>query len=268
MMSMSAATIQAEQQKTRDAENAAKRAAGAGEKVQTRQIMLGTLDGEVKQTTAEADAITDKLDAARRMRDAAGQQLIDNKIKADCQLNGGPGCRRGQGPQYREAVMQQEKAADDLRRAESDIAGLKARLAAAEGKRDNAVAAVRAREPEFVAAAKLIDARVSAELVKPGNDPLLSYMALQRVYASPEVGPAAHFYAHLLLALLLVIELSYVLVSEYFSHASIYTARLIARTKILAAEAADEYRRRALLQQDGERERVAFRVIPRFGPNE
>ena len=91
-------------------------------------------------------------------------------------------------------------------------------------------------------------------------------MALQRVFASPEVGPAAHFYAHLLLALLLLMELSYVLVSEYFGMPASYMARLIARTKILAAEAADEYRRRTatLFQQDGERERIAFRVLPRF----
>ena len=58
--------------------------------------------------------------------------------------------------------MQQEKAADDLRRAEVDIAPpLSSRLPTAERKRDDAVAAVRAREPEFLEAAKAIDARVT-----------------------------------------------------------------------------------------------------------
>ena len=270
MMAMSAATIQAEEQKARDAENAAKQAAGAAEKAQTRQMMLGALDAEVKQTTAEVSTISAQLDAARRTREAAGHQLVDNQSKADCQLNGGTGCRRGRGSQYREAVRRQGEAADELRRTKSDIAGLEARLATAERKHDDAVAAFRAREPEFLAAAKLIDTRVGAELVKPSNDPLMSYMALQRVFATPQVGPAAHFYAHLLLALLLVMELSYVLVSEYFGHASIYMVRLIARTKILAAEAADHYRRTTgvLFHEGGERERVALRVIPRFGSNE
>jgi len=270
MMSMSAATIHAEEQKERDATNTAKLAAGAAEKTRTRQMMLGALDAEVSRTRAEVDAISSQLDETRRAREAAGRQLVDNQSKADCQLNGGPGCHRGKGPQYREAVRRQAEAAGELHRAESDIAGLEARLAAATRKHDEAVAALRAREPEFLAAAARIDARVNAELVKPSNDPLMSYMALQRVFASPDIGPAAHFYAHLLLALLLVMELSYVLVSEYFGHASIYMARLIARTKILAAETADHYRRATstLFQHGGEHEHVAFRVIPRFGSSE
>jgi len=122
-----------------------------------------------------------------------------------------------------------------------------------------------AREVEYLAAAKAIDQRVAAEAVPARDDPVMSYMALQKVFASQD-GDGARFFAHLMLALLLTVELSYVLISEYFGHASVYMARLIARTKTLAAEVADEYRRKvgAQFQADDAREPTVFRVIPRF----
>ena len=50
-------------------------------------------------------------------------------------------------------------------------------------------------------------------------------MAPQKVFASKD-GDGARFFAHLMLALLLTVEL-YVLVSEYFGHASVRMARLL-----------------------------------------
>jgi hypothetical protein len=259
------ATIAAQQQRDRDAENAAKRAAGAAEKAQARRSILGALDAEVKAAQSEIDGINAQIDAVRRRRDTASQQVTDSQLSANCQLQGGPGCRKGKGLQYGAALIRQGKAANDMRQAEGEIPGLEGRRAVAEHRRDDALAAFRAREGEFLEAAKAIDKRVADEAVPARNDPVMSYMALEKVFASPE-GPGARFYANLMLALLLVVELSYVVVSEYFGHATVYMARLIARTKILAAEAADQYRRStgALFGQEGARELTSFRVLPRF----
>src|SRR5271169_6588593 len=87
-MLFSHAKIEAQEEKTRDSENAAKRAAGEAEKAQAWQSMLGALDAEVKHAGGEVGALNDRLDAARRLRDAAGQQAVDSKITADCQLTG------------------------------------------------------------------------------------------------------------------------------------------------------------------------------------
>lgn len=269
-------TIAAQEQSDRDAENAAKRTAGTAEKTQLRQTMLGGLDADVTQAAADVKAAQDELDAARKLRDAADQQMLDNKIAADCQLTGGPGCRKGIGPQYRAARARQDKAADDRRQADAEIPVLEDRLGAARSKQNDAAAAFHAREVEFLAAAQAIDARVAAEAVPERNDPTMSYMALQKVFASPS-GEGARFFAHLMLALLLTVELSYILVSDYFGHASVYMARLIERTKILGAMAAARYRRAVIaLSQDHEdtknheetKKRPTFRVIPRFPPDE
>lgn len=116
-LALNHATIDEQLQETRDAKNAAKREAGEAEKARLRQAMLGARDAEVKQASAEIDAMNARLEAARHLRDSASEEVTDSKIKADCQLSGGPGCHRGAGPQFRAALLRQGKAADDLRRA-------------------------------------------------------------------------------------------------------------------------------------------------------
>jgi hypothetical protein len=130
---------------------------------------------------------------------------------------------------------------------------------------ERAQAAVRSHEAAFLEEAKKIDERVAREAVPPRLDPVMAYMALQRVYASPD-GAGARFYSHLIMILLLTVELSYVLVSEYFAHASVYMARLIARTKILATEIAEGLRRATRRDDDDDDPpgAPAFRVVPRF----
>jgi hypothetical protein len=256
-------TIAAQQQHDRDAENAAKRASAAAEKARLRETMLGALDAEMKESQRQADAVSVQLEAARHRRDTASQDAAKNQERANCQLNGGPGCRKGRGPQFNEALIREAHAADERHQAEGDLSGIEARLAAAERRSDEAVAAYRARENEFLTAAQAIDKRVAGEAVPERNDPLMSYMALQTVFDSP-AGPAARFYAHLMLTLLLTVEVSYVLVSEYFGHATVYMPRLIARTKTLAAEAAAQYQRATALFRRDDVRPTLFRVFPRF----
>jgi hypothetical protein len=272
-MLMNRATIAAQLQKDRDAENAAKRIEGEAEKTRLRRSMLGSRDDEVKQLSDAIKAIDDQLDADRRTREAAGQQIAATTIEADCQEHGGPGCRRGKGTQYRKALTLRDKAAGDLRLAETEIPALEDRRAALERKRDAVLGDLHAHEGAYLKAAKAIDLRVAREAVPPRNDPAMSYIALQEVFHSP-AGRAARFYEHLMLGLLLMMEISYVVSSEYFSHASIHEARLIARTKTLAAQAASQYRNTAgaLFQPDNAGGRLpehgSFRVVPRFGPAE
>ena len=263
-MAINHATIDEQLQTDRDAKNAAKRAAGEADKARLRQIMLGERDAEVRQAADAVEAVQGRLDSARRARDEASGAVTAADLVANCESQGGPGCHRGIGPMYRAAQIKRAKAAEDLRQAEQDIPALESALAAAEQKRDRAQAAVRAHEAAFIEAAKQIDERVAREAVPARLDPVMAYLALQKVFESPE-GPAARFYSHLILTLLLTVELSYVLISEYFAHASVYMARLIARTKILATEVADEYRRKTGRGDDDDPPGApSFWVVPRF----
>jgi len=264
-MAINHATIDEQLQTDRDAKNAAKRAEGEADKARLREMMLGEWDAEVRQAGAAVAAAQSRLDTARLAVNVARSQITAADLAANCEILGGPGCHRGKGPQYQAAQIRRAKAADDQRQAEEQIPVLESAVDAAGRKWQQAQAAVRAHEAAFLEAAKQIDERVAREAVPPRLDPVMAYLALQKVFESPE-GPAASFYSHLILTLLLTVELSYVLISEYFAHASVYMARLIARTKILATKAAEDYRRQTGRDDDDDDPPGApsFWIAPRF----
>jgi len=266
-MAISYGTIAAQEEKDRIAANAALRAAGEAEKQQTWRDMLGSDDADVKEAAAELKALKGQIATAHKRREDAADLVTDQQVSANCQLKGGPGCHAGNGPKYRESLIRSNAADARMRRSAADLTALEARLPDAESRYADAVKTLREREPAYLEAAKEIDRRVAAEAVPARNDPIMAYMALQKVLASPD-GAATRFYSHLILTLLLTVELSFVLVSEYFGHASVYMARLIARTKSLAADAGEQYQQKiaALFRRDGDgAERGSFRVVPRFG---
>src|SRR5205085_8400512 len=75
------------------------------------------------------------------------------------------------------------------------------------------------------------------------NDALMSYLALQEVFDDPRFGSAARHFSWLMMAVLMTLELSYVVVRACFTHASVYMAILIADTKKRAEFAAADYER-------------------------
>jgi hypothetical protein len=233
--------------------------------------MLDADDEAVKEAAAELSALKQQIAASRQKREDAAALVTDSRITADCELKGGrgSGCHAGAGPKFRQAQIRSAAADASMRRSAADLLALEARLPDAESKYQDALKTFRAREPDYLKAAQRIDERVARDQVPARNDPVMAYIALQKVFASPD-GEGARFYAHLILTLLLTVELSYVLVSEYFGHATVYMARLIARTKILAAEAAADYRRRTavMFRQQGGDPRTTFRVMPRFGSDD
>jgi len=254
------------------AENARRQITGESEKTEKRAALLGSFDNDLRQATADFSALRDRIKAAEALRDTANTELLNDKLKANCEALGGHGCHRGQGPEWQAARIREKKAREDSLRADADIAALQPQLSAAEAKRDAAASALHAAEGRFeTEVAAKIDARVKSEVVPFRNDPLLSFRALNQLFDSPEDGAAARFYWHLLMALLLVMELSYIASSDWLKPASVYEARLIARTEVLAAEAAAQFRRliAALFGDDGDAppkpRKPPPRLLRRFG---
>jgi Domain of unknown function (DUF4407) len=263
-------SITVQVKKDHNAENAAIWAAGERDKAALRTTILGSFDRELTQATAEVDAANTAIKTAQATRDTAAALLLDHQLKANCEALGGKGCRRGRGPEWNAARLEEAKAKDDQRRAESDIAALQTRLTAAEAKRDRAKAAFFAAETKFqTEIASKIDARVATELTPLTIDPLISFRALQQVFDSPRDGKAAGFYWHMLMTLLLVMEISYIACSDWLDPDSVYKARLISRTLVLGAKAAAEFRRlmAALYRNDDDDDpppRPPLRLMPRF----
>ena len=75
------------------------------------------------------------------------------------------------------------------------------------------------------------------------NDPLMRYIALRDIKQDPKVGAAAQEFHWMMVLVLLTLELSFLIVKYLCAPASVYTVRLIARTKREAAEVSAEHAR-------------------------
>ena len=266
--------LQPRKKKERNEANAALRANGEAEKQQIWRDMLGADDAAVKEAAADLTALKRQIADARKNRESAAGTVADAQVSADCEMHGGrgSGCKRGRGPKYRAALIRSAAANAAMGRSAADLAALEAQLPDAESKYQDALKTFRAREADYLKAAQAIDERVARDAVPPRNDPVMAYRALQKIYQSSD-GEGTQFYSHLMLMLLLTVELSYVLVSEYFGHASVYMVRLMSRTRVLAAEVAEDTRRKiaALFGKDDDDDPpggVAYRVLPRFGDDD
>jgi hypothetical protein len=272
-MAMSYQTILQQEEKDRNQANDALRATGEVRKQQTWRDMLGADDAAVKEAGTALETLKKQITEARKNRELAAGAQTDSEVGASCELHGGrgSGCRRGRGPRYYAALIRSNAAKAAMDRSAADLAGLEAQLPDAERKYDDAVKTFRTREPDYLKAAQTIDRQVDRQLLPPRNDPVMAYKALQKIYQSSD-GEATKFYSHLMLTLLLTVELSYVLVSEYFSHASIYMLRLMARTRLFALETADQLRRKleALRGKDDPQDPPgpSYQVLPRFGDDD
>ena len=114
-------------------------------------------------------------------------------------------------------------------------------MADAQKKLDKASADVRAAEAAFAGEAAQIDEERKSHLIPDRNDALMSYLALEEVYADPRFGTAARHFSWLMMAVLMTFELSYVVVRAWFTHASVYMAILIGDTKKRADRVAADY---------------------------
>jgi hypothetical protein len=64
----------------------------------------------------------------------------------------------------------------------------------------------------------MVTCRAPLRLEQSHNDPILSYQAMGEIFDDPQKGPRRYW--HLILALLLTLELSYVICSEYLARAN------------------------------------------------
>ena len=203
-----------------------------------RTRLIGTQLDNVEALQKSVTEMTRIVDTARQARVTASKQAETQTIEADRELHGAPGYKAGAGTKYREALARKEAADAALAKADEDVKIYEPRLADAQQKLDAAKTELKTAETGFVAEARKLDEEKKAHLVPMRNDALMAYMALQEIYRSPVYGSAALRFTWLMVAVLMTIELSYVIVRVWFTHASVYMALLIADTKLRAERAA------------------------------
>jgi Domain of unknown function (DUF4407) len=216
-----------------------------GLKTDLRNQSLGPLINEANRIKGIIAENTPLLDTARKAQaDAQSQQRIAD-TEAERELHGHPGYQAGAKTKYRAALKKRQEADTALAAANAEVAIYDPRLTDANKKLDTINASLQAGEETIKPGLEKLESEKQASLIPEGFDALMGYTALQQIYQSPKDGPAALFYSHLMMAVLMTVELAYVVVRLWFSPASICQALQIKETKVEAEAINADYERRS-----------------------
>ena len=212
-----------------------------GRKTDLRNLSLGSLITEADRIKLIIAETAPLLDNARKVQaDAASQQNIAD-TEARREKNGEPGYNRGPGPNYRTALKKKQEADTALARANAEVAIYEPRLTDANRKLDTVNASLQVGEETIKGGLEKLEAEKQSALIPEGYDALMGYTALQQIYESPRDGQAALFFSRVMMAVLMTVELSYVVVRLWFTPASVCTALQNKETRIEAEAINAEY---------------------------
>lgn len=239
-------TIDARLQAQRTASNAPVEAEYDKRKVDLKAVLIDSLGKEIESGQNERATLQRQMEAAFAERDVAHRRASQARVEAGREADGGlPGYRRGEGPRFREAQRQEVEAAAVARTVSADVRAWQARMDGAERRIGQLTAAMDRKQAEYRTRALELDAKKLGDprWMPERNDPLLRYLALHDIQHDPRIGAAAREFHWMMVVLLLTLELSFLIVKLVCAPASVYTVRLIARTKREAAEVSAEHAR-------------------------
>lgn len=239
-------TIEAHLQDQRTARNVPIESEYANRKQELKASLLDPITKEIEARQLERAALQRQVEQALTDRDTANRKASQARIEAGREADGGlPGYIRGEGPRYREAQRQEAEAAVLATAVSNDVRAWQGRIGAVEQSIAQLTTVLDRKQAEYHAQAIDLNAQKQRDprWVMERNDPLMRYIALNEIQEDPKVGSAARKFHWLMVTVLLALELSFLLVKLFFAPASVYTVRLIARTKREASEVSAEHAR-------------------------
>ncbi len=213
-------------------------------KEELRGRSLDPLTARLKQIDEDRSRALRIDEAARATRAQARDRAASARVEAGRELTGGlDGYIAGAGPRHQEALRQEAEANTAEAAAATEFEQAAATLGRVEQERANLLKELAAAELRHREEAAALDGAMEADAryIPVRNDPLLRYAALAQIKDDPVTGPAARSFSHLMNLVLVTFELMVLLIKVVFAPASVYTVRLIARTRAEAAAVAAEY---------------------------
>jgi hypothetical protein len=263
MLALFGETIGAQLQAKRAAHNAPLEREYAARKEELKSRLIVPLESELK-AAREARAL--EAERVRALR-ARHQSLLDQASRASIEAGrelDGLGRLAGAGPRYRDALRQREQSAQLAERSAAELEHGSSALRDLDGRLENLNRQLAAGNADLAAAwraldqAKLRDARWMRER----DDALLRVIALFELANHSEYGPVVRRFTWMAALLLVLMELCFLLIKVVFAPASVYTVRVIAKTKEEAAQVAAEHaRRREAIRR--EYPRAKLRIVER-----
>lgn len=239
-------TIKAHLQDQTTARNVPIETEYANRKEELKASLLDPIAKEIEARQLERTALQRRVEQALIERDTANRKASQARIEAGREADGGlPGYFEGEGPRYREAKRQEMEATVLATGVSNDVRAWQTRIGAVEQSIAELAKTLDRKQVEYQAQAIDLDAQKQRDprWVPERNDPLMRYIALYEIRQDPRIGGAANEFRWLMVAVLLTLELSFLIVKLACAPASVYTVRLIARTKREASEVSAKHAR-------------------------
>ncbi len=205
--------------------------------------LLAPLEAEIETVAGSRTQAAAQAQAAMQLRDQAADHAAQARIEAGRQADGYGGRKKGKGRDYWDAIRLQSEAERLLQRAEDDLAQANARVADLDRRYADLTAQLetRTRQSRQEVVALDLAKEQDPRWVPLRNDPLMRYIALTELKADAARGPAVSSFNWMMTVVLVTFEMMFILVKMVFAPASVYTWRLIARTRSEAAQVSVEY---------------------------
>lgn len=230
-----------------------------------RKRSVTPIEAELVALNQQRAQLQSNVQANLNRQDEVIGRASTARIEADREKVGGRVAGQqyipGEGPRWAEAQRQQREADRLSDAAASLLASLSTQLKDLQTRLDDKSAELRQanqsyeRQRQDLEAQKLRDPRY----IPVRDDPLMRFMALEAMKANPTTGPAVSHISWIAQVLLLTLELAFLLVKVIFAPASVYTVRLITKTKLEAAGVAGGY---GADRDELRRQRPPLRIVP------
>lgn len=225
--------------------------------------LISPLEQEIALRAEESKALLNSIKNATEQRSEAAKQVSMARIEAEREHEGGlKNYFKGDGPLYREAKRQEAEAGRIGASADAEVAAAEARMHQLNQELEIKRKDLSAVNEKFSAGCREIDNQKVADSrwERETGDPLSRYIGLIEIKESPKYGAAAREFSWLMNLVLVTLELIFLTIKMVFAPASVYTVRLIARTKLEAARESARFAR-GLDENNRNRPRGGLRVV-------
>lgn len=237
-------TIADQLQKKRNIRNASLEREYGALKDEVKARLARAVEAEIKTLAGSRAIEVERVKVLRDRRDDLRGRASQASLEAGREVDG-LNRAAGAGPRYRDAMRQSEESSRLAASAASDLEQASAALALMDQRLATLSEQLAASAKEIAAAHHELDAKKVRDprWIPERDGPLTRIIALDELKADPEYGTVVTRFTAMTMLFLLALELGFLIIKSV-APASVYQVRLIAETRLEAAEVSADFARR------------------------
>jgi hypothetical protein len=229
-------------QAERSVQNARLEQEYAGLKADLASRLLSRAETELKATNEERASVQRRTQEALSARDKAAKRASAARIEMEREEQGLERAK-GRGARFHDAQSQEQEANHLLSIAQDNLGADQARFRELEARFVQLNLTLEARNKDFQTQSLALDEKLKHDprFIPERNDFLMRHQALEKIKTDPAYGRTATYISWLTTLTLVTLEMAFFLITQVAAPASVYTLRLIARTRLEAQQVDAEF---------------------------